>query len=101
MHIPNETKVLFVPRSLAYCLSPFFDRLEYSVLDPGGADGGPLWKAPDQFIEEFFGADLQMKGIPAIFDANIQQLPPKLGNTSQVGAKVGTVRARRDTLGFR
>ena len=101
MHIPNETKVLFVPRSLAYRLSPLLDCLEYSVLNPGGAYGGPLRKAPDQLIEEFFGADLQMKGVPAIFDANIQQLPPKLGNTSQLGAKVGTVRARRETLGFR
>lgn len=100
MHIPYETKVLFVPRSLTYCLSPLLDSLEDSVLDPGGAYGGPLWKAPDQFIEEFFGADLQMKGISAIFDANVQKLHSKLGNTSQVGAKVRTVRASRETLGF-
>lgn len=100
MHVPNETKVLFVPRSLTYCLSPLLDSLEYSVLDPRRAYGGPLGKAPDQFIQEFFGTDLQMKRVSAIFDANIQKLLSPLGNISQLGAKVRTVRASRETLGF-
>lgn len=100
MHVPYETEVLFVPRSLTYRLSPLLDSLQYSVLDPGRAYGGPLWKAPDQFIEELFGADLQMKRVSAIFDANIQKLLSKLGNTRQLSARVRTVRASRETLGF-
>ena len=85
MHVPNEAKVLFVPRCLTYRLSPLFDSLEYSVLDPRRAYRRPLGKTPDQFIEEFFGADLQMERVSAIFDANIQKLLSKLGNISQLG----------------
>lgn len=71
MHIPYEAKILFVPRRLTYRLSPLLDGLEYSILDPGWPYWGSLWKPPDQLIEKFFGTDLQMKGISAIFDANI------------------------------
>jgi hypothetical protein len=33
-----------------------------------------LWKAADELIEELLGADLEMKSVPAVLDADVEEL---------------------------
>lgn len=103
MHIPDEAQVLFVPRRLTYRHPPFFDRFKNSYLHARGPYWGSLGEAADQFIEEFFGADLEMERVSAILDAYIQQLLNH--QRAALGESVlrfnHTERASKETLGFR
>lgn len=44
------------------------------MLDPRGPHGRPFREAPDQFIQELFRANLEMKWVSAVFDADVQKL---------------------------
>jgi hypothetical protein len=33
-----------------------------------------LWKAADELIKKLLGADLEMKSVPAVLDANVEEL---------------------------
>ena len=44
------------------------------MLDPGRPHWGPFGEPAHQLIQELFGADLKLKRISAILDANIEQL---------------------------
>jgi hypothetical protein len=72
MHIPNEPQVLLVARRLANSLSPLLNRLQDAVLYPRGPHGRTLGKPANQFIQEFFCADLKMEGISAVLDDDVE-----------------------------
>lgn len=44
------------------------------MLDARGPQSGPLGKAADELIEEFFGADLEVERVTAVFDTDIEKL---------------------------
>lgn len=44
------------------------------MLDPRRPHWGPFGEPPHQLIQEFLGADLKLKRISAVLDANIEQL---------------------------
>jgi hypothetical protein len=71
MHVPNESKILLVPRSHADGRPPFLYELEYFHLSSGGVNGRSFGESTDKLIEELLGADLEVECVAAIFDANI------------------------------
>lgn len=58
-------------------------------------------EATDKLIEELFRANLQMKRVSAVLDADIQQLLRGEQDDRRLGMSNSTVRARRETLGLR
>lgn len=73
MHVSYEAQVLLVSRRLTDRLSPFFNRLQDLVLHATGSDGRSFRKPSDKLVQEFFGADLEVEWISAVFDADIQE----------------------------
>ena len=43
-------------------------------MDARGPQSGPLGKAADELIEEFFGANLELEWVTAVFDADVEKL---------------------------
>jgi len=80
MHVSYEPQIIFVPRSLADGLAPFFDGLQYFALYTAWSDWWALWKAPNKFIEEFFSTDLQVEWVATVFDTYVQQGQGEYGN---------------------
>lgn len=80
MHIPNKPQVLLVPARLANGASPFFYGLQYLHLHPAVANGRALGESPNELIEEFLGANLQLERVAAILDADIEQAQGEQGN---------------------
>jgi hypothetical protein len=74
VHVPYIAQVVLVPRGLAYGLPPFFDQFEDFALYPRCVHRRPLWKSPDKLVEKLFGAYLEVEGIAAVFDANVEEL---------------------------
>jgi hypothetical protein len=74
VHIPDEPQVVLVSRCLAYRLPPFFDQLEDLVLDARRMHGRALWESADELIEKLLCADLQVEGVSAVLDANVEKL---------------------------
>jgi hypothetical protein len=74
MHIPDKAKILLVPRCLTYRCPPFFYQLQYSILYASRMHGRSFGEASDELVEELLGADLKMKRVSAVFDANVEQL---------------------------
>ena len=85
MHVPDKAQVLLVSACLANCTAPFLNGFEDLELDAGGADRRPLWKAADQLIEELLGADLEVEGVAAVLDADVEQVE---GEQRDVGVAV-------------
>ena len=74
MHVPDEAQIVLVPRRLTDCLAPFFNQLEDAVLDARGVHGRALGKAADELVEELLGADLEVEGVAAVLDADVEEL---------------------------
>ena len=72
VHIPDKAQVLLVSRGLTYCTPPFLDGLEYLSLHATRSYRWPFRKPSDELIEELFGADLEMEGVSAVLDADIE-----------------------------
>lgn len=53
---------------------PFVDELENLGHGWRGEGGGSLGEAADEFVEEVFGADLEMEGVAAVLDEDVEQL---------------------------
>ena len=85
VHVPDEAQVLLVPARLANRTAPFFDSLEDLELNAGRADRGSLGKAAYQLIEELLGADLEVEGVTAVLDANVEKVE---GEQGHVGVSV-------------
>lgn len=80
MHVPNEAQVLLVPARLADGAAPFFYSLEYFHLHPAEADRRALGEATDELVEELLGADLQLEGVAAVLDADVEQVEGEQGD---------------------
>lgn len=80
MHVPNEAQILLVPTRLADGAAPFFYGLEYLHLHPAEADRRTLGEAADELVEELFGANLQLKGVATVLDADIEQVEGEHGD---------------------
>jgi len=76
VHIPYEAKILLVPRSLTYCLPPFFYQLEDSGQRtwPSTSYRRSFGEAADEFVQELLGANLEVEGVPAVLNANVEEL---------------------------
>jgi hypothetical protein len=74
VHIPYETQVVLVPRSLAYGLPPLFYQFENLALYTRRVHRGPFREAADEFVEKFFSAYLKVECVAAILDANVEEL---------------------------
>lgn len=85
MHVSDETEIFLVPRCLANGLAPFFNSLQDLCLNPAGTDRRALWEAADEFVEKFLCADLQVKRIAAILDADVEEIQ---GQKRDIGISV-------------
>lgn len=52
------------------------------MLDARGPHWRPLGKPPDQFIQKLFCADLEVKGVSAVLDADVEELNAVSGQRS-------------------
>ena len=68
------TQILLISRRLADRLPPLFNRLENAMLHPRRPHRWPLGKPSYQLIEKLLGADLEVEGVSAVLDTNIEQL---------------------------
>lgn len=82
MHIADEAQILLVAAGLAYGAAPLLDGLEYLRLDTGVAEGRALGEAPHELVEELLGGDLQVEGVAAVLDADVEQVE---GEQADVG----------------
>lgn len=80
MHVADKAEILLIPAGLTNSAPPFFDSLEDLSLHPSRADRGSLGKAADELVEEFLGADLQVKGVAAVLDADVEKVQGEQGN---------------------
>lgn len=80
VHIPDEAQVVLVPARLADGAPPLLDGLEDLCLDTRGTDGRALGEAADQLVEELLGADLQVEGVAAVLDADVEQVQGQQGD---------------------
>lgn len=80
MHIPDEPQILLVPARLADGTAPFFYGLEDLHLHPAVPDGRALREAADELVEELLGADLQLEGVAAVLDADVEQIQGEHGD---------------------
>lgn len=74
VHVPNESQVILVPRCLTYSLPPFFDQFEDSVLDTRRVHRWALGETTNELVEELLGADLEVKRVAAVLDADVEEL---------------------------
>lgn len=80
MHVPDEAQVVLVAARLANGHAPLLDGLENLGLHAGGADRRALGEAADELIEKLLGGDLEVKGVAAVLDANIEQVEGEQGD---------------------
>lgn len=59
---------------MTYCLAPFFNQFEDAVLDARGVHGRTLGEAANELVEELLGADLEVEGVAAVLDADVEEL---------------------------
>jgi hypothetical protein len=74
MHVPYEAQIVLVPRSLAYGLPPFFYQFKDFALYSRRVHRRTFWEAPDELVEKLLCAYLEVEGISAVFDANVEEL---------------------------
>ena len=67
-------QIILIPRRLTNSLPPLLNRLENAMLDPCGPHRRALGEPTDKLIEEFLGADLQVEGVAAVLDADVEEL---------------------------
>jgi hypothetical protein len=82
VHVADEAQVLPVSARLADGAAPFFNGLEDLELDARGADRGSFREAADQLVEKLLGADLQVEGVAAVLDANVEQVEGEHGDVA-------------------
>lgn len=80
VHVPDEAQIISIPARLANRHAPFFNQLKDPVLDAGRPNWRALRESPHQLVEEFLCADLQVEGVAAVFDADIEQAEGEQGN---------------------
>ena len=51
---------------------PFVNEFEYFRHSGWREDGRSFGESADQFVEEVFGRDLEMEGIAAVLDENVE-----------------------------
>jgi hypothetical protein len=90
-----------VPRCQTYRLPPFFDQFEYAVLDARGMDWRSLWESPDELVEEFFGAYLEVERVAAVLDADIEELCDVSALRAVGAGRQPTLSASKETFGLR
>lgn len=101
VHIPYEAQVVLVSRRLAYCLAPFFYQLENLVLDSRRMNWRAFGEAAHELIEELLGTDLEVEGVAAILDANVQELWEVSCALYKAGQRGHTLSASRATFWLR
>jgi hypothetical protein len=101
VHVPYETKVVLVPRSLTYGLPPFFYQFENLVLYTRRVHRRTFREAANELIEKLFGAYLKVESVAAVFDANVEELCDGELCGDESGAAHRTLSARRATFWFR
>lgn len=67
-------QILLIPRRLANRLPPLLNRLENAMLHPRRPHRWPLGEPSYQLIQKLLGADLEVEGVSAVLDTNIEQL---------------------------
>lgn len=82
VHVSNKPEILLIPAGITYSEAPFFNFFKNLGLHSGRSDRGSLWESPDELIEKLFGADLEVEGVPAVLNANIEEVE---GKKSDVG----------------
>lgn len=80
MHVPDEAQIISVPARVANRHAPFLNQLKDLVLDAGRPNWRALRESPHQLVEELLCADLQVEGVAAVFDADIEQAEGEQGN---------------------
>lgn len=80
VHVPDEAQIIFVPARIANRHAPLLNQLKDPVLDAGRPDWRALRESPHQLVEELLCADLQVEGVAAIFDADVEQAEGEQGN---------------------
>lgn len=80
MHVSDEAQVISVSARLANRHAPFFNQLKDLVLNAGRSNWRTLRKSPHQLVEELFCANLQVEGVAAVLDADIEQAEGQQGN---------------------
>ena len=85
VHVPDKAQILFVPARLTYRNAPLLNGLEDPGLDPGRANGWTLGKSADELVEKLLCADLEVEGVAAILDADVEQVE---GEEGDVGVAV-------------
>lgn len=80
VHVPDEAQIISVPARLANRHAPFLNELKDLVLDAGRPNWRTLRESPHQLVEELLCADLQVEGVAAVLDADIEQAESKQGN---------------------
>jgi hypothetical protein len=76
VHVPYEAEVLLVPRSLTYCLPPFFYQLEDSGerARPTTHHRRSFGEAADELVKEFLCANLEVEGVSAVLNTDVEEL---------------------------
>ena len=74
MHIPNMHQILLVFTRNTERLFPLVNHFKNLGLISGHENWRTIWETLDEFVEELFGADLQMKRVTAILDEHVKKL---------------------------
>lgn len=88
MHVADKAEVLLVAARLADGAAPLLDGLEDLRLDTSVAEGRPLGEAADKLVEELLSADLQVEGVAAILDADVEQVQGQQADIGVAGIDV-------------
>ncbi len=80
MHVSDEAQVLLVAAGVADGAPPFLDGLEDLHLHARGPYWRALGEAADELVEELLSADLQLEGIAAVLDADVEQVQGQQGD---------------------
>ncbi len=88
VHVTNEAQVFLVATRLADGAAPLFDGLEDLRLDTGVAEGGPLGEASDELVQELLGTDLEMEGIAAVLDTDVEEAEGEQADIGVAGIDV-------------
>lgn len=80
VHIPDEAHVLLVAAGLADGAAPLLDGLENLHLHPAVAHWRALGEPADELVEELLCADLEVEGVAAVLDTDVEQVEGQQGD---------------------
>lgn len=80
MHIPNISKIFLPPAFGAYRPLPRPDQVENLRHDWTGEWRWALGEASYELVEELFGGDLEVEGVPTLLDERVEQGECKEGD---------------------